>query len=330
MGKCNTIVAPTNNPNKKDVLLKVQLNHSGSQKEFGKKGFFEYKNKTYREWNTDNSHYRKFIKNLGAYVESIEDDELKTAELYFWGEWEGYSEFTVFPGNKNPLLPNGVHKPIFFDGIIYKDNDLQNTDPYVFGDTFKYATCKQNGKMNNLQEGSLILFGSTYPKENVFVLDTVFVVKSNEPSLTIYENNAKNYSEIYKKSTLEPLKSIYTENYSFNTKRIYQGQKWMDNRNYFSFVPCKLDDSGNGFERLSLNLTTFKYLNLSNYPSGKSYLKGCSLSPYEVWKVICKEAYDKGFKFGVWFEEPELNIVNSSINSDVKISKSKVEKTKKC
>ncbi|MGK4002197.1 hypothetical protein WMF31_06205 [Sorangium sp. So ce1036] len=65
----------------------------------------------------------------------------------------------------------------------------QNTDPFVFGDTFLYSCCKQvrrNGSatlLRKLQRGDVILFGSRL--DGRFVLDTVFVVARSE----IFETN---------------------------------------------------------------------------------------------------------------------------------------------
>ena len=57
--------------------------------------------------------------------------------------------------------------------------NLQNTDPYVFGERFRYSNCRQNTKKGplptqRLATGSVIPFGSGLDGE--FVLDTAMVV----------------------------------------------------------------------------------------------------------------------------------------------------------
>ena len=51
-------------------LLKVQLNHPGSEKPF-KLGYQKVNGSIIREWNDDPCHYRKFIRNKGDYLSSI-------------------------------------------------------------------------------------------------------------------------------------------------------------------------------------------------------------------------------------------------------------------
>jgi hypothetical protein len=46
---------------------------------------------------------------------------------------------------------------------------------------------------------------------------------------------------------------------------------------------------------------------LSNYPSGKSFLEKCMLSSKDLWKEIVKISKEQGFMLGIKFEEPTLN-----------------------
>jgi len=115
--------------------------------------------------------------------------------LQFWGEWEGNSVF--HPINDGVGNGNGIHEPFHSTQI----RGFENTDPYIYGDFFKYATCSQSGELLNLMPSSLILFGTT--KDIGFELDTVFVVKTFESALSVFTNKGHNYSRVYHEETLE-------------------------------------------------------------------------------------------------------------------------------
>lgn len=185
----------------------VQFFHPGTEHEYDKR---IEGNKFIKEWNNGN-HKRKFILNSGKYIKRDSDGPQKGG-LLFWGEWEPTSEVEELPGH-SPVLPHEVypkylHRPIIpgREKIISAQNKgSQNTDPFVFGDTFKYSICMQdaNEKLKNLEPGSLILFGSCVKRR--FAIDTVFVVgkakKYNSPS-DITKGDIDN-SDLYRGIVLE-------------------------------------------------------------------------------------------------------------------------------
>ncbi|WP_278035863.1 hypothetical protein [Flavobacterium nitratireducens] len=120
--------------------MKIQLNHPGHQKPFRLgHGYCQIGNQIIRKWSNDVVHFRKFIQNNGHYVIDLEDLQPSQADLFFWGEWEGNSYFDEFPNADYRILPNGLHK-LFHSTKI---RGLQNTDPYIYGENFKYCVCKQ-------------------------------------------------------------------------------------------------------------------------------------------------------------------------------------------
>ena len=162
--------------------MKIQLNHPGRQKPFKLgKGYFNLGKNIVREWSNDSVHFRKFIQNNGYYVNGLLDLNPSQDELYFWGEWEGNSFFNPFPKDDYQILPNGLHK-LFHSTVI---RGLQNTDPYIYGDDFKYCVCKQKGQLIRLVLDDLILFGTVLPSLNKFYIDTVFVIKDHDLSSTV-------------------------------------------------------------------------------------------------------------------------------------------------
>lgn len=292
--------------------MKIQLNHPGPQKHFKiGKGYINIGNSVIvREWNgfvrnNDKGHYRKFIQNQGYYVNGLNDSTPIKEDLYFWGEWEGNSFFQRFlpKPNDHRIMPNGIHKP--FHSIAIRGN--QNTDPYIFGDDFKYCVCKQKGQLCNLVIDDLILFGSVYPQLGKFYIDTVFVVKSNMLSTNIQATGGAGYSQVYREETLEQLvEYLHPITRTVNNNKIYNSKTWWDDKDYFSFVPCKLSPKNNGFERLYIELNNPKF-NLLTNPTGKSFLERCNLTSQDLWKEIVQLCIEQKFNLGVRFDEPIFN-----------------------
>jgi hypothetical protein len=281
----------------KPYSLVVQLNHPGTELEFKRlnRDYFEENGKIIRAWNTRKTHFRKFICHKGEYINSIGEMPIKS-DLLFWGEWEGYSEFV--PSETEVIT--GTHFP-FYRSCKGLEGNIQNTDPYIYGDEFKYATCKQKGKLLNLEKGSLILFGSSYSYG--FVLDTVFVVGSCETKKSVYENDAKNYTEIYRNATLQHIG--YLNNNEPNNKSIYSGVTYSENKEIFSYAPCKSMSKDNevGFPRVTFDFNELGLDFCSNYSCVK-YLSKDRSQTYNIWKKITDKVIKDGYSLGLNFEEP--------------------------
>lgn len=279
-------------------VLKVQLNHPGNQKPFKiGNGYQKINDLIIREWNDESQHYRKFIRNSGEYL-SLLNGQPHKGKLLFWGEWEGNSVFTPIINGKNN--PNGIHEP--FHSIVIRG--CENTDPYVYGDYFKYAICSQSGVMCNLLDNSLILFGTT--KDIGFELDTVFVVKTHESAQNVFNNNAVNYSQIYREETLEKLEEAYLGPNPSIQNRVYHSQTWWDNSDYFSFVPCKLDNNC-GFKKVVLPIPP-----MAKQKIGHPYHQFDNLNQLGLWKFVVNEVLKQGFYLGIRFAEPKID--NSILN----------------
>jgi len=191
-------------------------------------------------WNTG-KHRRKFLRSRGSYVDAA-DAVVQTEELVFWGEWEPQSEAVPVA---NPLQdgPRWIHLPYYVVPASYPGN-LQNTDPFVFGDAFQYTLCRQMRRtagqyrptsLRDLAQASLILFGSL--RHGGFVLDTVLVV--GESVLHDAQNwstvLARRISDTYAAVTMLP---TYQTAWP-HPLRLYSGAtfaKPVDE--IFSFVPC--------------------------------------------------------------------------------------------
>ena len=137
-----------------------------------------------RPWGPQSeTHGRKFIVNAATYLDgqkSVSNDAIR-----FWGEAEWDTLCREIAADKSSVLPRYEH---IVKGFPQKYQSAVpgriNTDPYVFGNAFKYCCCKQRyhdgrpTKMHDLPEGSIVLFGSYNGNEGIggFFLDTVFVV----------------------------------------------------------------------------------------------------------------------------------------------------------
>lgn len=292
--------------------MKIQLNHPGHQKPFRLgKGYRQIANNIIREWSNYNVHFRKFIQNNGHYINGLKDLNPKQAELYFWGEWEGNSFFNPFPRNNHTIFPNGLHK-LFHSTVI---KGIQNTDPYIYGDNFKYCVCKQKGRLTNLILDDLILFGTVVPSLNEFYIDTVFVIKDHNSSANVQATGGVNYSQVYKEETLEQLNEYLKMPTYANNSKVYHSKTWWDDKEYFSFVPCKLTYDKVGFERLYIELSN-RTFQLSSNPTGKSFLSNCLISSQDLWKEIVKISIEQGFVLGVKFDEPIFNKILNDNNEE--------------
>lgn len=276
-------------------ILAVQLNHPGAEKAFKPgMGFSIFQEKDIREWNNDPRHYRKFIQQKGQYISQPGENPL-TDELLFWGEWEGNSWYKPL----NSWSPNGIHQP--FHSLHIRGH--QNTDPYVFGKNFHYAVCKQRGQLTRLDPGSLILFGSSF--KHGFALDTVFVVGSYETAHEVAAGNANNYSLTYRQATLEQLGETYTHPHPESKLRLYNGQTYFHNADYFSYSPCRPINPMNllGFDRI-----LFPYQErplFSSNPTGIKIIAQGKEHVKTIWDTVTQKIIENNYYFGISFQEPQ-------------------------
>ena len=276
-------------------VLAVQLNHPGAEKPFKLgKGYSLFRDKLFRDWNNDATHYRKFIQHRGQFLSHIGSSP-KESELLFWGEWEGNSWFTPLQSGS----PNGIHQP--FHSLHVRGH--QNTDPYVFGNRFHYAVCKQRGRLTQLEPGSVILFGSSF--KTGFVLDTVFVVDSYESVHEVASNQAVNYSKTYREATLVQLGETYIKPDKNSHLRLYSGRMYHQHKDFFSYVPCKSvnEETATGFSRIM-----FPYgnpnLHFSSNPTGIKILAEGVDKALNLWQYISREILSRGYYLGTAIDEP--------------------------
>jgi hypothetical protein len=301
----------------------VQFTHPGDEHRP------DSENPLHKSWNTGN-HKRKFLLSHGDYIDST--NERKHGELMFWGEWEPPSDVESIDQKQNHLRPKWLHHPYLPDPLPNEGNSskishcgkppidphqpaYQNTDPCVFGNTFKYFVCKQykpgnqrSTKLSSLDPGSLILFGSTKgrnKKESFFQLDTVFVVSDcieYDPSdpKTLYER----VDRIYRESIL---KMAFPTPFSLNKNaklRLYFGASW-DNQyqGMYSFTPSQLyQGERTGFARVQLKNLDYITNNLNAAPKTTDVSQASIVT---FWKKIRCISRKNSCVEGVQFDYPQ-------------------------
>ncbi len=274
----------------------------------------------YQPWNTGD-HRRKFLCNPGRYVSG--DGSLGAGPLVFWGEWEPPSNVLQRWGRKD-FLPRFLHEPVW-EHPAAGGMPRQNTDPWVFGDCFRYSNCGQlrSGRaLQKLTQGSIVLFGSAIRLN--FVIDTVFVVKD---SCRFSPNKPPDTDEAFRVCVVESLlttgsaakgcppgKSIFAVGgaacagaQADDPLTLYKGATYeAPFKGMYSFVPCRRADVDNArFPRPAISLPG--YVN----PKSKQAAKGAS-SPRsaaevrEQWEKVRKQVLDADCLLGVSFSTPRL------------------------
>ena len=284
----------------------IQFVHPGHEHKTTKTGW--------QGWSL-NSHARKFMVSDGNWIDL--DSNLRSGEFTFWGEWEAQSEIiSTVPGSQG--LPRNIVIPRFGGPIRPVDN-LMNTDPYVFGEQFKYTLCKQsmrNGSstyLSRLAPGTLVLFGSVV--NGYFTLDTAFVTGNStfQHSRSTWENEFnEQLSDTYKEVTLKPMywdKNVPDE----VTYNLYFGATpSLPFNEMFSFFPCLPSESGTPqrFARPVINLE-----DVINHAS-KQAPKGTPGDPEMVkncWRKVVKQVQAQGLSLGVHAAEPVITSIPESI-----------------
>lgn len=261
-------------------------------------------------WNVG-EHRRKFLCCQGQALADLRAGP-RDDDLVFWGEWEAQSEVEPIPLAVGDG-PCWLHRPYYVrPGSYQRDGQvLQNTDPFVFGETFFYTLCRQlkprGGRwkptfLRDLAPGSLILFGSL--KRGEFVLDTVYVVEDSilHRRESWEETLAGAIPDVYADVTMRP-------SYAWggaDELRLYQAA--MHSRpldGMFSFVPCLPAEHGavEGFARPSIRLTDVV---TSNLMMGAKATRNLSIGRVRaLWEDVVGQVLDQGLMLATRIALPE-------------------------
>lgn len=251
-------------------------------------------------WNTRPYHRRKFLCSPGRYVNA--DGSVNEGALVFWGEWEPPSNVVErWPAEAE--LPRCLHEPVWSHPRTTAVR--QNTDPWVFGDSFLYSNCRQltprkrPSALQRLTPGSMVLFGSSLGGE--FVVDTVFVVR-DATSFRLGEADALDIDEAFRVCALDSLRTMGDPAYELT---LFRGATLEAPVNgMFSFVPCRLAEGPSPrFARPSVDLPGYVNPESRQAPSGA--LRPLSAATVaELWADVRDQVLAAGCLLGVHFPTP--------------------------
>jgi hypothetical protein len=237
-----------------------------------------------------NMHKRKFIEHAGAYVDQLNHCYSKKNNLRFWGEFEGHSRFELLEAvDSVPYWenPSALHRPFF----CVRGMQDQNTDPWVFGESWYYAIC-QKYRLRNIEPGDLILFGSEFG--DAFYMDTLVVIQDS------VEARWENFETVYRQSTL---RHIEVSEHLQGAFPVHRALKHAASPSLFSFVPAHIPESS---LRSRPRIDTIA-LGLKK-PGARTGALSRKLFPNEqinlIWNTIAIEVLRQGFVLATDFEAP--------------------------
>jgi len=252
-------------------------------------------------WNTGD-HRRKFMVTPGRYRD--EHGGQQGGKVVFWGEWEGPSR-VVRKWPPNDPLPRFLHEPHFDTPRVV--GFRQNTDPWVFGERFRYSNCKQRTNrgmtataMQRLTTGSLILFGSTIGAS--FVLDTVLVVGERLGSFTPAHFDDLEVDEAFRVATLKSLSTGPPEEMNM-TFTLFAGATPADPaEGMFSFVPClPYDSDGPRFPRPTIELPGIVNPQSSRSTSGSTRRRPLG-EVTSAWQAVVSQVIEQDLLLATYLE----------------------------
>ena len=267
------------------------------------------------EWVSN--HYRRLVVHKGEYIDK--NGNLISGNLAFWTEWEACTIASCMPRTNDPTGARWFHNVV---SPLGKSGAKRiNTDPCVFGSTFKYCCCLQHrenerGKdgimLRNLPKGSVIMFGSKFLNPNAFILDTIFVVGSIRIPYFEGDKPSIQVSDEYRELALRRF---------FNNERpntFYRGVSYQDTHGTspFSFVPARrfLQTNPSCGKRFVLDLakinkalkeTSERFEPNSKQTQGFHSIIVSAVTAEAVWREIVRQVQAAGFVLGVHFDWPK-------------------------
>lgn len=250
-----------------------------------------------KTWNVG-EHKRKFLQQPGLF---LDDSTLHNGDIVFWGEWEPESQVIHSIADPVPAGPRYIYAPYFV--VPETAGWLQNTDPFVFGEQFKYTVCRQHKQgrptqLRFLDIGSVLLFGSCW-KRSSFVLDTILVVDRFVDYQPMHESGWEDsISADYKTITIDRL-------HGDQSYRLYFGATYEQPRDtMFSFVPCLPASVGtHGFARPRIELPGIVRDNL--FMGYRLNLQDSVEATQQLWWSVVEQVREQGLYLGVKIDFPE-------------------------
>jgi hypothetical protein len=284
-----------------EKLCFVQLLHPGGEHTPDELGV--------KRWN-EGDHQRKFMRSGGRFLDSSR--RAKRGKIVFWGEWEPDSRVLSEVEEPVPEGPRFVYEPYLPDPV--PEGWRQNTDPFVFGDSFHYTGCLQHARLRRhrtkkgptqlrfLVHGSVVMFGSCIDRSK-FVLDALLVVDRHiDHSRADYMSLRGLVSPSYFAATIDPW---YTGKVpASQSHRLYFGAMFdAPHEGIFSFFPClPAAEAPHGFARPEIDLaevvtpTMTQNKRLNPQPD--------LMHVRELWEKVASSVEEQGLRLGVFADTP--------------------------
>lgn len=239
--------------------------------------------------------------------------------MTLWGEWEGASDVVqVWP--RDGRRPQSLHVPV----VTWPPTGFrQNTDPWVFGEAFRYSNCKQldpstrPSRMQRLPRGSVIAFGSGLAGR--FVLDTVLVVQDCVTA-TLAEHLEHSDDPVFLTHVLESLKTDDGHGPGWlldRTFTLYRGATPVDPvEGMFSFVPAAVGDMTR-FERPAVSVAEGPraLINAANWQAQAGAQPADWLPLAKVaraWASLAQQTLDAGLALATGIDVPQTEPTTGS------------------
>ena len=244
-------------------------------------------------WNCTQRHKRKFILRDGLYLDR--SNNLVHDELYFWGEYEPYSNAIII----NSVSPQAIHRDLLpvMELLPMPQGKHINTDPYVYG-CFRNICCGRR-REKEYSNGDIIIFGKVI--DNKVAIDTVLVVDKAIPVSDLSQT-----SQYY----LAAAQRIFGNKFN----NLIEGKMYTPMlTTSFSFVPClpKEKINGNCINLHSIAATQYKkpilQLNTLGIPiCFDARGRGTAIIPSNfynnIWDAIISAVHKADLELGVYIQ----------------------------
>ncbi len=258
-------------------------------------------------WNVAKAHKRKYL-SVRAQVAERDGNSFRRGQeerrVALWAEFEPPTTGTRFDGSAIGGLPESWHTLVPIP--VPLSADAQNTDPWIFGESFRYSYCKQVHKpfLRDLEQGDLLLFGSykeldadgkPAPVFNFF-LDTVFVVESFFPLHSPAAIPQNLFDPVYRRAAYDRW-SDDRDDCTF-----YKGAMLGDEPStaQFCYSPCA-PYQGDSPHRVPRPMINDLFGVTTRNP--QLFARVCGFSPEQAWRMVTARCLDRGYRLAVRVED---------------------------
>ena len=223
-----------------------------------------------------------------------------------WTEYEPPTRIREFAEATAPGLPCAWHE---FLPIGEVPPRAHGTDPWVFGESFRYGICKQSSVsyLKRLVPGDVIFFGSWMKRDESgrkaavfnFFLDTVFVVGVAYPNARTDEAVPDGVLDpAYRRAEWDRIRE--RDRGTLYTGSMIGGGVWEEP---FSWVPCKsFPEGASAPPRFPRPLIGQLFGRTSG--NGQAIMRLAGVRPKDAWTTVVEHCRRQGLELGAHVESP--------------------------